>query len=42
MRESGIVGVNAVSYDVEGFEATPYGLTTKGGDFLSNFTSDKG
>ena len=29
MRESGIVGVNAVSYDVEGFEATPRGLMTR-------------
>ena len=29
MRESGIVGVNAVNYDAEGFEATPYGLTTR-------------
>ena len=28
-RESRIVGVNAVSYDVDGFEAVLYGLTTK-------------
>ena len=29
MRESEIVGVNAASYDVSGFEAMPCGLVTK-------------
>ena len=29
MRKSGIVGVNAVNYDFDGFETIPRGLVTE-------------